>query len=147
MFNLNIYILSRRNATRMLFSHDNNVVTTLFSHHYYNNLLTSWNSRVSEHGCCLNTTAFEQPWYFIIAEQNCWNNAKQYCWSKMLLTHDNNGSSSVVHATTPHVKNLWDFTLGFYLCTTDLYINGLVIRLQNWSDRKWRIWSNKISNL
>ena len=25
---------------------------------------------------------------------------------KMLLTHDNNGSSSVVHATTKHAKNL-----------------------------------------
>ena len=41
----------------MLFSHDNNVVTILFSHHCCNNLLTNCNKYVNnnEHGCSIDT--------------------------------------------------------------------------------------------
>ena len=42
------------------FSHDNNVVTTLFSHHCCNNLLTSWNrhGNNSGHDCSIMNTNF-----------------------------------------------------------------------------------------
>ena len=47
----------------MLFSHVNILVTTLFSHHCCNNVLTSWNRRTnnSEHGCSINIIFFLFP--------------------------------------------------------------------------------------
>ena len=52
-----------RLLSTMLFSYDNNVVTTLFSHHRCNNLLTSWYRHVndSEHCCSINTNFFLFP--------------------------------------------------------------------------------------
>ena len=70
----------------MLFSHDNNAVTTLFSQRCCNNLLTGMlttgNMIVPSIQTFSVCNSHEQPCCFIIAQQyNCWNKDVQYCRS------------------------------------------------------------------
>ena len=99
----------------MLFSHDNNGVTTLFSHHCC--IITCWQVETTMsttvNMVVLSNTNFpvsnshEQPRCFIIAQQYCWNNAEQNVGPTMLLTHANNVVQALFRQQS--CDNLWNF--------------------------------------
>ena len=89
-------------------------LSKMFSHHCCNNLLTSWNNHVnnSELMVVSNTNfpvsnSHEQPCYFIIAHQYCWNNAEQNFGPTMLLTQANNVVQALFRQQS--CDNLWDY--------------------------------------